>query len=171
MAALVETIAVVNKSGKAVSTSKHLVNVFKEAKAAYQERKAEVVAGRQATHKDGDKTPRALKATAEMSSLADTLRTDPNPTAAAIAEHRKSAAAPMDRSGVGRHLLIQSTHPPHNRFSQDLVTLDAHSPPPSPSAKRSHKTPDNALALSHRKPVPPRRSMTSPDVDMGACLR
>ena len=65
MAALVQTIAVVDKSGKAVSTvsvccevsislllltfteqSKHLVNVFKEAKAAYLERKAEVAASR-----------------------------------------------------------------------------------------------------------------------------
>ena len=65
MAALIQTIAVVDKSGKAVSTvsyhcrsmysfslltrdwqSKHLVNVFKEAKAAYLERKAEMVTGR-----------------------------------------------------------------------------------------------------------------------------
>ncbi|KAL8741674.1 MAG: hypothetical protein Q9190_005748 [Brigantiaea leucoxantha] len=47
MAAIGQTIAVVDKSGKLVSTSKHLVNVFKEAKAAYRERKAEIVAGRQ----------------------------------------------------------------------------------------------------------------------------
>ncbi|KAI4182642.1 MAG: hypothetical protein L6R41_005846 [Letrouitia leprolyta] len=47
MAALGQTIAVVDRSGKVVSTSKHLINVFKEAKAAYRERKAEIVAGRQ----------------------------------------------------------------------------------------------------------------------------
>ncbi|KAL8839184.1 MAG: hypothetical protein Q9170_001833 [Blastenia crenularia] len=47
MAALGQTIAVVDNSGKVVSTSKHLINVFKEAKAAYRERKAEIVAGRQ----------------------------------------------------------------------------------------------------------------------------
>ncbi|KAL8963068.1 MAG: hypothetical protein Q9193_000623 [Seirophora villosa] len=46
MAALGHTIAVVDTSGKVVSTSKHLINVFKEAKAAYRERKAEIVAGR-----------------------------------------------------------------------------------------------------------------------------
>ncbi|KAF2136469.1 uncharacterized protein K452DRAFT_259072 [Aplosporella prunicola CBS 121167] len=47
-AALGQTITVVNKSGKVVSTSKHLVNVFKEAKSAYRERKAEIKAVRDA---------------------------------------------------------------------------------------------------------------------------
>lgn len=41
-----ETITIVNKSGKVVSTSKHLVNVFNEAKSAYNERKAELKAMR-----------------------------------------------------------------------------------------------------------------------------
>ena len=45
-AALGQTITVVNKSGKVVSTSKHLVNVLKEAKSAYRERKAELKAQR-----------------------------------------------------------------------------------------------------------------------------
>ncbi|KAF1935765.1 hypothetical protein EJ02DRAFT_388622 [Clathrospora elynae] len=43
-----ETITVINKSGKVVSSSKHIVNVFKEAKAAYRERKAEIKAERDA---------------------------------------------------------------------------------------------------------------------------
>ncbi|EOD49533.1 hypothetical protein GTA08_BOTSDO13788 [Neofusicoccum parvum] len=46
MVALGQTITVVNKSGKVVSTSKHLVNVFKEAKSAYSQRKAEIQAVR-----------------------------------------------------------------------------------------------------------------------------
>ncbi|KFY90878.1 hypothetical protein V500_04912 [Pseudogymnoascus sp. VKM F-4518 (FW-2643)] len=37
-----ETITIVNKSGKIVGTSKHLLNIFKEAKYAYQEKKAEI---------------------------------------------------------------------------------------------------------------------------------
>ncbi|KAI9887708.1 MAG: hypothetical protein M1823_000457 [Watsoniomyces obsoletus] len=45
--ALGQTIAVVDKSGKVISTSKTLLAVFKEAKAAYRERKAEIVAERQ----------------------------------------------------------------------------------------------------------------------------
>lgn len=48
MVALGQTITVVNKSGKVVSTSKHLVNVFKEAKSAYSQRKAEIQAVRDA---------------------------------------------------------------------------------------------------------------------------
>ena len=43
---MAETITIVNKSGKIVSTSKHLVNVFNEAKSAYNERKAELKAFR-----------------------------------------------------------------------------------------------------------------------------
>lgn len=40
--ALGQTITVVNKSGKVVKTSKHLTNLFKEAKSAYLEKKAEL---------------------------------------------------------------------------------------------------------------------------------
>ncbi|TKA61517.1 hypothetical protein B0A49_08338 [Cryomyces minteri] len=56
-----QTITVVNKSGKVVSTSKHLVNVFKEAKSAYRERKAEIKAGRNADFEE-KKARHALKA-------------------------------------------------------------------------------------------------------------
>lgn len=48
MVALGQTITIVNKSGKVVKTSQHLVNVFKEAKSAYRERKAEIKAVRDA---------------------------------------------------------------------------------------------------------------------------
>lgn len=39
---LVETVTILNKSGKVVSTGKQLVNIFKDAKEAYQEKKAEL---------------------------------------------------------------------------------------------------------------------------------
>lgn len=48
--ALGQTITVVNRSGKIVSSSKHFVNVFKEAKSAYRERKAEIKALRDADY-------------------------------------------------------------------------------------------------------------------------
>ena len=41
-----QTVTIVNKSGKVVKSSKHIVNVFKEAKSAYNERKAEIKANR-----------------------------------------------------------------------------------------------------------------------------
>jgi hypothetical protein len=48
MVAVGQTITIVNKSGKVVGTSKHIVNVFKEAKSAYAEKKAEIKAHRKA---------------------------------------------------------------------------------------------------------------------------
>ncbi|KAI9796355.1 MAG: hypothetical protein M1833_006360 [Piccolia ochrophora] len=55
-----QTVAVFDKSGKVISTSKTLFAVFNEAKAAYKERKAELLARRRT---DGDVTQvrRALK--------------------------------------------------------------------------------------------------------------
>lgn len=46
MAMVGQTVTIVNKSGKVVKSSKHIVNVFKEAKSAYAERKAEIKATR-----------------------------------------------------------------------------------------------------------------------------
>ncbi|CZR52295.1 uncharacterized protein PAC_02172 [Phialocephala subalpina] len=41
---LMETVTIINKSGKVISTGKHLVNIFKEAKEAYHDKKAELKA-------------------------------------------------------------------------------------------------------------------------------
>ncbi|KFZ14384.1 hypothetical protein V501_03274 [Pseudogymnoascus sp. VKM F-4519 (FW-2642)] len=54
-----ETITIVNKSGKIVGTSKHLLNIFKEAKYAYQEKKAEIRA--EIHGKNEDKLARRLE--------------------------------------------------------------------------------------------------------------
>ncbi|KAH7127148.1 hypothetical protein B0J11DRAFT_296255 [Dendryphion nanum] len=43
-----ETITVINKSGKVVKSSRHIVDVLKEARSAYRERKAEIEAERKA---------------------------------------------------------------------------------------------------------------------------
>ncbi|KAI9762438.1 MAG: hypothetical protein M4579_000414 [Chaenotheca gracillima] len=59
-AALGQTIAVVDRSGKVISTSKTLLSVFKEAKAAYREKKAEIVAGRR-VDREGTQARRALE--------------------------------------------------------------------------------------------------------------
>lgn len=167
MAALIETVAVVNKSGKAVSTTKHLVNVFKEAKAAYQERKAEVVANRQPTDGDKIKTHRALKASVEddHSTASSRRRSQSHHDTSSRPQHQRHHSAGSSRSGsISPNTIYPSSQ---NRFSQDLVTLPTRSPPHSPrSVQRSHTTQDDALALSYRKPVPARRSLTSPDIDM-----
>jgi hypothetical protein len=64
--ALGQTVTVVNKSGKVVSTGKHVVNVFKEAKSAYRERKAEIKAVR-----DADIEQKRVKKTLEKFTLED----------------------------------------------------------------------------------------------------
>ncbi|KUJ12368.1 uncharacterized protein LY89DRAFT_738156 [Mollisia scopiformis] len=51
---LMETVTIINKSGKVISTGKHLVNIFKEAKEAYQDRKAELKADHYARVKHRD---------------------------------------------------------------------------------------------------------------------
>ncbi|KAI5199573.1 hypothetical protein E4T39_06128 [Aureobasidium subglaciale] len=61
-----QTVTVVNKSGKVVSTGKHVVNVFKEAKSAYRERKAEIKAVR-----DADIEQKRLQKTLEKFTLED----------------------------------------------------------------------------------------------------
>lgn len=55
---VVETISIINKSGKVVSTSKHLVNIFKDAKDAYQEKKAEIRA--EILHKNEERAARKM---------------------------------------------------------------------------------------------------------------
>ncbi|KAJ4393475.1 hypothetical protein N0V93_002687 [Gnomoniopsis smithogilvyi] len=45
---LTETVTIINKSGKVITNGKHIVNIFKEAKAAYQDKKAAIKAERAA---------------------------------------------------------------------------------------------------------------------------
>lgn len=56
-----QTVTIVNKSGKIVSSSKHLVNVFNEAKSAYNERKAEIKAVRKSEQDAKDRERIARK--------------------------------------------------------------------------------------------------------------
>ncbi|KAL9638147.1 MAG: hypothetical protein Q9164_001741 [Protoblastenia rupestris] len=162
-AQLVQMVTVVDKSGKAVNSSKHIVNVWKEAKAAYKERKAEVVAGRQ--------------------SKLDDRRT--HRTGKALEDGRSRTSSPMHRSHHGsRHHSYQEeprrsprsprSGPPspstiypssHSRFSQDLHHSSA---PPPPGIQRSFSAQDDNLPLARPPPMSP-RSYTSPpssNVDM-----
>ena len=61
MVAVNQTITIVNKGGKIVSTSKHLVNVFTEAKSAYNERKAEIKAQRRSEQETRSRERKARK--------------------------------------------------------------------------------------------------------------
>ncbi|KXT10710.1 hypothetical protein AC579_214 [Pseudocercospora musae] len=61
MVAVNQTITIVNKGGKIVSTSKHLVNVFNEAKSAYNERKADIRAQRKSVLEAKERERKARK--------------------------------------------------------------------------------------------------------------
>lgn len=85
MVAIGQTITVVNKSGKIVGTSKHLVNVFKEAKSAYSERKAEIKAQRKSEHESKVNERKARK---ELDAL--TLVDDDDDRSSRVSSRRDS---------------------------------------------------------------------------------
>ncbi|KAJ5168852.1 uncharacterized protein N7482_004446 [Penicillium canariense] len=101
MAPLGQTIAVIDKSGKVVSTSKHLFGVFSQAKAAYKERKSHFSSERNAKIAE----QQALQALA-------TYQIDDSPSIGSRRSHRSKS----------RHHTSRSQHPhrPPSRYEQDL---------------------------------------------------
>lgn len=88
-----QTVTVVNKSGKVVSTGKHLVNVFKEAKSAYRERKAEITALRDAEESE----KKALKAIKNLSIEDDKASRTSSRRSHRSSRDGKSRKPPMER--------------------------------------------------------------------------
>jgi len=189
MAALVQTIAIVDKSNKVVSTSKQLKNVWKEAKLAYQERKAEILAERRA--REDRELQKAMKAV----SIADETRSNkhhshsrrhhrhsqrehepertrrPSPPAG---PHRQSAESVSEYSyGIQG---VDSPHSPHyqhhtplGQFNEELYG-PSRSAPPGPNELVRRAT-DYELGRDRpHHPAPPVRSYSTtdfdPDIDM-----
>ncbi|KAF1953053.1 hypothetical protein CC80DRAFT_165245 [Byssothecium circinans] len=121
-----ETITVINKSGKVVSSSKHIVNVFKEAKSAYRERKAEIKAERDAAAISEKKLREGVKS----------IRLDDDVRSRASSRHSKHSRAthrsprhpPLERGFTDS--FYANDAPPRNRhrFEMDLAgdAQDAH---------------------------------------------
>ncbi len=138
-----------------LSQSKHLVNVFKEAKSAYRERKAHVVAGRQAYNEE-KRVRQALK----------DYTLDSDRSQASSRKHGKSKhsdrrlAADRQRSGSSIRSETSPIHPSSpRRFDLDLYPA---SPEPREMVRR-HSARDGDLT----RPTGLRRSMTTPaDIDM-----
>ncbi|KAF2239620.1 hypothetical protein EV356DRAFT_528202 [Viridothelium virens] len=125
MAAITQTVAIVNQSGKVVKSSKHLVNVFKEARSAYRERKAELRAVRDA-ELDEKRTRHALnKFTFDDTRSATSSRTSKSKSTKKHRSHstRKRERGPALERG----------------YSDSFYTND---PPPQP---RSRKPPSSPL--------------------------
>ncbi|KAL9012943.1 MAG: hypothetical protein Q9173_002338 [Seirophora scorigena] len=128
MAALGHTIAVVDRSGKVVSTSKHLINVFKEAKAAYRERKAEIVAGRH--HELQQKKARhALKAHAIDDD--DLHSRDSRGSSRSKRSHRRPATNRFYSDSIAPSSVSSRPSPPPSPFK---LQQDRSSAPSSPRA-------------------------------------
>lgn len=119
MPGLGSTIAVVNKSGKVVSTSKHIANVFKEAKSAYLERKAELKAARTNEPDSKHRRPRVE---------------DDNPSM--VSSRHSSRRSSRD-----------STTRPHRRSEKTTYESDHYSRDNPNASRRTRTAPPSPLAL------------------------
>ena len=180
MAAIAQTIAVMDKSGKVVNTSKQFKNIFKEAKSAYMERKAEIVADRKA--KEDHELQKAITAMSlaeetRSNTARSSRRPDPRVRPSAGERHhssssrksRRSSVSPPSHSGSKGGSRTSSYRAPH---LEDDVYGASRSMPVSPSSPhrtsrelvRSHT--DMDLALPPRRPHTARRSNSASAIDM-----
>ncbi|KAK1084295.1 hypothetical protein LTR48_005573, partial [Friedmanniomyces endolithicus] len=132
MAALAQTVMVVNRSGKVVKSSKHLVNVWNDAKSAYNERKAEIMATR---HDESGSKHKERKMRQRLEVL--TLEDDED----SRANSRQSSRS--RRGGEGSHLKRRTERPHAEREYADSVydndtQVARRSPRPSPLRHDSH---------------------------------
>ncbi|KAL9113560.1 MAG: hypothetical protein Q9227_002298 [Pyrenula ochraceoflavens] len=179
-AAIGQTIAVVDKSGKVVSTSKQLMNVFKEAKMAYRERKAEIIAERHA-----EKQERAARRDMAALALDDGARSTHSSrresTTGHSRSHKQKVRPPTERHGSSSSRRKSSSGSPRSpthklEFEQDLhshassptrsVSRTSPTSPSHPSTELVRRATDQQLALSRSPPPPPPRSNSASAIDM-----
>lgn len=169
-----ETITVINKSGKVVSNSKHIVNVFKEAKAAYRERKAEIKAERDAQVQE-KKLAQGVKALR----IDDDARSHASGRTHRSKSHRHPSNRPaMERGYTDSFYANDSPRNSNHRFEDDLAgdARDSHlkelarrntdlAVKPH-SARRSNSTPDIDMDLAYGDIPPPLPSKKYDDVEL-----
>ncbi|OCK79979.1 hypothetical protein K432DRAFT_393424 [Lepidopterella palustris CBS 459.81] len=158
MVHLGETITVINKSGKVVSNSKHLINVFKEAKSAYRERKAEIQAERNAAaeEKNARHGVKSLRIDDDTRSRASS-RASKGPSRSKSHRH----ARPSIERGHTDSFYVNDERPrrhspTHRHLEQDLAG-DGH------RRELSRRHTDGPVQLSAGKTT---RSHSEPHIDM-----
>ncbi|KIX96341.1 uncharacterized protein Z520_08119 [Fonsecaea multimorphosa CBS 102226] len=104
MAAITQTIAIIDRSNKVVSTTKQLKNVFKEAKMAYLERKAEIAAERRAREE------KELRKAMKNVTIAEDARSDTSRRPRRHQSHRSEVENGRFRPAESQH--HQHHHPP-----------------------------------------------------------
>lgn len=175
MVAIGETITIVNKSGKVVSTSKHLVNVFNEAKSAYNERKAELKAFRRS---QVDKRGGERKARKQL----EALNLDDDDDASSRRSSRRGSEDGRTRTRSRRTSAeIRRDRPPFERgvsdsfYTNDTPRERRSSHRPSPLRTESGEEPrmgelarrhTDTTALEPRRLSAPARSASLDDIDM-----
>ncbi|MCJ1387573.1 hypothetical protein MMC18_000416 [Xylographa bjoerkii] len=161
-ALLGQTIAVYDQSGKVISNSKHLLNVFKEAKSAYRERKAEIVAGRHA-HSDEKHGRKAVKVyTVEDDN--SSYRSSPRSVHGSV---RRKPVPERRYSGETARSVTSTIYPASNRrFEQDLHTRDLPRSSRSSTSSGSPRSPHQEIARRHTTmyDIPGHRSIPSSPV-------
>ncbi|KAF3492363.1 uncharacterized protein GIQ15_01880 [Arthroderma uncinatum] len=163
-AAIGQTISVIDKSGKVVSTSKHLFSVFKEARSAYRERKTVIRNAEDAKKAERD-TRRALAAYAIEDGHSTTSM-----------RHLGRAKSVIRHHDDDRHSRHHSHHSHHTSRSQKRRSFefelqsqysDEHHHHPNNQLARRHT--EHNLAMAHAPARPSygeARAHTLPKVDM-----
>lgn len=179
MVALGQTITIVNQSGKVVKTSKHLVNIWTEAKSTYNERKAEIKALRKSEQdsKDGERKARkrlealtiADEATSRASSRSNSRRGSEDGRRAnrKPVPQRRTERPPVERGITDS---FYANDQPSSRKPQRPSPLrhDSYSPfreyePRVGELTRRHTT---DLELYQQRPASATRSASLDDIDM-----
>ena len=172
-----QTITIVNQSGKVVKTSKTLVNVWKEAKSAYDERKAELKASRRVESESKDNERKARKRLEALKLDDDTQsRTSSRRSPRRGSEDGKSLVSvrrkavperpPIER-GVTDSFYANEVRPhrpsPLRHDSHDSHRSLRDYQPRMGELVRRHTT---ELERVHSPPATPSRSVSMDDIDM-----
>ncbi|KIW24615.1 uncharacterized protein PV07_10320 [Cladophialophora immunda] len=187
MAAITQTIAIIDRSNKVVSTTKQLKNVFKEAKMAYLERKAEIAAERRA------KEEKELRKAMKNVTIAEDTRSDASRRAHRHHGHRSEVenvrhrpsesqhhcppeyvyrGAPHPGSEAAAPRSPEAAYPRHVGLAQFNEELYGHHqsipdyPSPPYGSGLVRRTTDLPLDAHRSHRPPPARSHSVSDVDM-----
>ncbi|KAK4579814.1 hypothetical protein LTR86_000015 [Recurvomyces mirabilis] len=168
----VQAITIINSSGKIVKTTKTLGSLFNEAKAAYNEKKAEIKAMRR---DDMSSKEQERKASKRLEAL--TLEDDE-------VSRTSSRRGSRDRQGGRRSPPRQSQRPALERgytdtfYTNDIVTTRSRPSPLRQGSSESWREPGPRIGeltrrhttdlerMHHHRPSTPTRSASMDDIDM-----
>lgn len=185
VAAIGQTITIVNKSGKIVSTSKQLVGVFNEAKSAYNERKAELKASRkaQADSKSGERDARKRLQALNIDDDASSRQSSGRSSRQSSRRRSDDGSSIKSTSSIRRKPVPERRHerPPMERgVSDSFYTNDlsprrsSHRPSPlrhdsivdEPRAGELTRRHTDTMRLEHHSQRSHSRRASADDVDM-----